>query len=136
MPSDPVRRTTIEETAYRRSVLQESSGLVSALRQALGAGMVARLAGVTETRAVHEWADGRRSIRSHAVEARLRLAFQALTMVSLAFSDDVAARWFEQACPALAYRTPENALVNFPAEDNGPALLLAASDFVDHLEAA
>ncbi len=55
--------TTIEMTqlsAYNESIRHDVPGLVDELRRTLGAKLVAYIAGVTETRAVREWAEGTR----------------------------------------------------------------------------
>lgn len=44
-----------EVAVYRESVLEELAPLVNTLRHTLGVGIVARVAGVTETRAVHQY---------------------------------------------------------------------------------
>ena len=59
--------------AYRESINLEVAPLVAELRDMLGAKVVAYLAGVGETRAVRQWADGSRKMPAET-EARLRLA--------------------------------------------------------------
>jgi hypothetical protein len=123
--------TDTEVAVYRQSVLEDLAPMVNALRQTLGVGAVAKVAGVRETRAVHQWADGERSVRSRTVEAKLRLAFQAVTLLTHEYSPDVAARWFEHPCPQLGYRSPSGVLATSGPEDAGPSLISAARRFVD-----
>jgi hypothetical protein len=99
-------------------------------RKKTGVGTVAKVAGVRETRAVHQWADGERAVRSRTVEAKLRLAFQAVTLLASKYSPDVAARWFEHPCPQLGYRSPSVVLASCGPEDAGPSLISAARGFV------
>lgn len=115
---------------YRQSVLEELASLVNVLRHTLGVGIVARVAGVTETRAVHQWAEGQRAVRSRSVEAKLRLAYQAATLLTQEYSPEVAARWFEHPCPLLDYRSPGSALASSPPEIVGPGFMSAAREFI------
>ncbi len=131
--SDTARLDTsveVEVAAWKKSLLEDLAPLVKRLRQTLGVGIVARVAGITETRAVHQWADGQRAIRSREVEARLRLAYQAVTLVSREYSPEVAARWFEYPCPLLDYRSPSSALADSPPEVVGPRFISAARKFI------
>lgn len=123
-----------EVAVYKRSVLEDLASLVDRLRQTLGVGIVARVAGITETRAVHQWADGQRAVRSRTVEARLRLAYQAVTLVSQEYSPEVAARWFEHPCPLLDYRSPGSALAGSPPEVVGPRFMSAAREFIEAVD--
>lgn len=60
--------------AYRYSINLEVPELVCELREALGAKLVAYLAGVGETRAMRQWAEGIRTMPA-TTEERLRLAY-------------------------------------------------------------
>lgn len=122
--------TDSEVAVYRQSLLEDLAPMVDVLRQTLGVGTVAKVAGVRETRAVHQWADGERSVRSRTVEAKLRLAFQAITLLAQEYSPDIAARWFEHPCPQLGYRSPSGVLASSGPEDAGPSLISAARRFV------
>jgi hypothetical protein len=127
--------TDTEVAVYRQSLLAELAPVVDALRQTLGVGTVAKVAGIRETRAVHQWADGERAVRSRTVEAKLRLAFQAVTLLTHEYSPDVAARWFEHPCPQLGYRSPSKVLASSGPEDAGPGFISAARRFVDQAAA-
>ena len=120
----------LETAIYRRSVVEELASLVGILRQTLGAGTVARLAGVRETRAVHQWAEGQRTVRSRTVEAKLRLAYQAVTLLSQEYSPEIAARWLEHPCPILDYQSPGGVLARSAPDIVGPGFMSAAREFV------
>jgi hypothetical protein len=122
--------TDTEVAVYRQSLLEELPPMVDMLRRTLGVGTVAKVAGVRETRAVHQWADGKRLVRSRTVEAKLRLAFQAITLLAQEYSPDIAARWFDHPCPQLGYRSPSGVLASSGPEDAGPSLISAARRFV------
>jgi hypothetical protein len=127
---DTITLTDAEVAVYRRSLLEDLAPMVNVLRQTLGVGTVAKVAGVRETRAVHQWADGERAVRSRTVEAKLRLAFQAVTLLAQEYSPDIAARWFEHPCPQLGYRSPSGVLASAGPEDAGPSFISAARRFV------
>jgi len=120
----------IEVAIYRKSVLEELALLINVLRDTLGVGMVARMAGVTETRAVHQWADGQRAVRSPSVANKLRLAYQATALLTQEHPPEVAARWFEYPCPSLDYRSPSSALASSPPEIVGQGFISAAREFL------
>jgi hypothetical protein len=115
-----------EAEAYRDALLIEPAAAVALLRDVLGAGAVARVAGVSETRAVHDWAEARRAIRSAGVEARLRLAYQAVVLIQRVYPPEVAARWFDTPSPYLGYRSPAAALAGAAPDDVAAAFMAAA----------
>jgi hypothetical protein len=125
-----------EVAVYRQSVLEGFAPLVNLLRQTLGVGIVAKVAGIRETRAVNQWADGQRAVRSRTVEARLRLAYQAVTLLSQEYSPEVAARWFEHPCPLLDYRSPGTALASSSPEVVGQGFMSAAREFLRVVDVA
>src|SRR5680860_661284 len=90
-----------------RTPLPDALGELQAL---LTARLVAYLAGVTETRAVKEWADGSRSIRSPETEARLRLALQIAVMLAERDDARVVQAWFTGLNPQLDDRSPARLL--------------------------
>ena len=81
--------------AYEDSIRLEPEVIVTELRARLGARLVAFLAGVTETRAVHEWASGKRRIRQAEVVNRLRLVYQVVELIGSRDSDAVTQAWFQ-----------------------------------------
>lgn len=107
----------------------EVSELVTELRGALGPGLVAGLAGVSETRPVHQWADGTRGLKSPHTEARLRLAYHLLKLVTERDSDSVARVWFTGLNPELDDASPVRLLRDGDLDEVGPRLLAAARAF-------
>jgi hypothetical protein len=89
-----------ELEAYEAATRANIQILVKELRYALGPRLVALLAGVTETRAVHQWADGKRELRSATTEQRPRLAYQLWKLITTRDSDRVAQAWFSGLNPA------------------------------------
>ena len=103
--------------------------LVAELRDELGATLVAQLAGVQESRAVRQWADGERRIQNPAQERRLRLAHQVAAIVRSDHSPGVAAAWFRGLNPDLEDRSPAKVLREGALDDVGPLVLQAARSF-------
>lgn len=76
------------------------SEVVDALLLALGAKVVAYIAGVSETRTVREWAeDARRP--TPAVEERLRLAHRIVTLIGQSEGVAIVPTWFQGMNPQL-----------------------------------
>ena len=103
--------------------------LVSALRELLGARLVAYLAGVKETRAVRQWAEGERAIRDPQDDLRLRIAYQAALMLTARDSRDSAQAWFQGLNPQLGGRSPARLLRESSPDEAGPDVLAAARSF-------
>ncbi|WP_188538666.1 hypothetical protein [Kocuria dechangensis] len=115
---------------YRESVTLEFSRLAASLRICLGAQLVAYLGGVGETRAVRQWATGRRR-PSQVVEQRLRLAYQVAGVITEATSSPSALQaWFQGANPALGDRSPARMLRDYPVDEVSVVVLAAARAFV------
>ena len=131
MRPEPETSVNVEFCAYHDAVVKDLSILVDSLRRTLGVSVVAKVAGIGETRAVHQWADGQRSVRSRTVEAKLRLAYQAVSLLSRKYSPEVAARWFEQPSPELDYRSPQGMLASATPEEAGSDFMAAARQFTD-----
>lgn len=115
--------------AYDRAVRQAFPVVVKELRELLGAKLVAYVAGVSETRAVHEWADSVRKPRG-AVEDRLRLALRIAGFIADHEDARVAQAWFQGLNPQLDDRSPARLLRDGEVEDVGPQILAAARAFV------
>ena len=103
---------------------------VTQLRELLTPRLVAFLAGVRETRAVHEWADGVRDVRSPIVEDRLRFALQVALL--LADHDDrrVVQAWFQGLNPHLGDQSPARLLREGDLGEVGPSVMAAARAFL------
>lgn len=115
--------------AYDESIRMDTSTVVKELRPLLGARLVAFLAGVKETRAVHEWAEGDREIRSADVAGRLRLAYQVARLITARDRPEVAQAWFQGLNPELGDRSPARILRHGELEDVGPDVLAATRSF-------
>jgi hypothetical protein len=116
-------------TAHSVATRADQAELVRGLRELLGARLVAYIAGVTETRAVRQWADSERRIRDVDVEQRLRLAYQAALMITVRDSREVAQSWFQGLNPQLDDRSPARVLREGSTDVAGPAVLAAARAF-------
>jgi hypothetical protein len=118
-----------ELEAYEAATRADVTVLVKELRGALGPRLVALLAGVTETRAVHQWADGSRELRSATTEQRLRLAYQLWKPITIRDSDRVAQAWFTGLNPKLDDTSPARLIRDGDLDEIGPRLLAAARSF-------
>jgi hypothetical protein len=118
-----------ELLAYEAATRAEVAVIVTELRAALGPRLVALLAGVGETRAVHQWADGTRELKSPSTEARLRLAYQLWKLITLRDSDRVAQAWFTGLNPKLDDVSPSRLIRDGDLDEVGPRLLAAARAF-------
>lgn len=112
------------DRAYRLPI----DRVVTELRDVLGAKLIAYIAGVTETRAVREWADGVRTPRSPVPE-RLRLTLQVVEMLRQRESTAVVAAWVQGLNPRLDDRSPARLLREGDLEEVGPKVLAAARAF-------
>ena len=109
--------------------LQPMDVVVKELRGLLGARLVAYIAGVTETRAVRQWVEGSRDIRSHDTQLRLRTALQVAVLLSRRDNPDVVQAWFQGLNPRLGDRSPARLLREGSVDDEGPLVLAAARAF-------
>lgn len=114
--------------AYRDSVNLEVAPLVAELREMLGARLVAYLAGVGETRAVRQWAEGSRRMPAET-EARLRLAYHVAGIVAESNAHRVVQTWFQGMNPQLEDRSPARLIRDSAPEQSGPDVLAAARAF-------
>jgi hypothetical protein len=106
------------------------SFLVKELTDILGAKLVAYIAGVTETRAVHEWATQGREPKVPNVVPRLRLAFQVARLISQHDTHEVVQAWFQGLNPQLGDRSPARLLRERDISEVGPEIVSAARAFV------
>jgi hypothetical protein len=118
-----------DRAAHHEAVRLPIATIVERLRAILGVGFVSALAGVRETRAVNEWADGRRVIRSRRVEDRLRFVFQVAELLRRQDPDVVVRAWFESLNPLLDYRSPADLLIRSEVQEVGAEILRAAQAF-------
>lgn len=110
--------------AYEDSVTLSVTDVVKRLHDALGAKLVAYLAGVTDPKAVADWAGGIRPPRRGA-EERLRTALHVFRLLEEADSVHVARAWFIGLNPLLDDEAPASALREGRLRD----VLVAARSF-------
>ncbi len=90
------------------------------------------LAESRKLRAVRQWADGERRVQDAVDEQRLRLAYQAATLIAERDSPQVAQVWFQGLNPQLEDRSPARLLREGDLGEVGPAVLTAARAFAAH----
>ncbi len=111
--------------AHEHAMSMSISDVVRELNDLLGATTVASIGGVTETRAVAQWMNGRVPQRPHV----LRFALQIANMITTPDDGEVARAWFHGSNPHLNDATPVMLLRDgSPGEIQGP-LLKAARAF-------
>ena len=115
--------------AFNEATRMSDAELVSALRDLLGAKLVAYLGTVKETRAVRQWADGSRAIANPTDKERLRIAYRAARIISERDSPTVAQAWFQGLNPLLDDTSPARALRDGDLDTEGPRVLGAARQF-------
>jgi hypothetical protein len=106
------------------------STAVKELAELLTPRLVAYLAGIGETRAVHQWAEGTREVKSASVEERLRFALQVALLLAEHDSPKVVQAWFQGLNPHLEDRSPARLLREGELVEVGPAVLGAARAFL------
>lgn len=99
--------------------------VVRELVDLLGAGMVAAIGGVNETRAVTQWMADREPQRPQV----LRLALQLANMIARQSDMAMARAWFQGSNPRLADRSPVMILREAPEEGARMRLVAAARAF-------
>lgn len=87
--------------AYAEAARMSQPELVAALRDLLGAKLVAYLGRVSETRAVRQWAEGTRTIANPEDVERLRIAYRAARLITERDTPAVAQAWFQGLNPVL-----------------------------------
>jgi hypothetical protein len=99
------------------------------LREILGARLTAYVGGVSETRAVRQWADGERA-PGDLVQRRMRVALQAALALKEVDGRGVTQAWFQGLNPQLEDRSPARLLRDGELDEIGPAVLAAARAFL------
>ncbi|MGH3629452.1 MAG: hypothetical protein ACRDWB_13710 [Acidimicrobiales bacterium] len=112
-----------------RHSTQSAEVVVKELRDLLGARLVAYIAGVKETRAVHEWADGAREVGNQDRTRRLRTSLQVALLLRMRDKPDVVQAWFQGLNPQLGDRAPARLLREGDIDVAGPEVLAAARSF-------
>lgn len=115
--------------AHARAVRAPFPQVVAKLRELLGARLVAYLGGVKATRAVADWAEGRRE-PGELDRARLRIALQVADMLAAEYGRDTAQAWFIGMNPELDDHSPARALREGDPAEIGRELVGAARSFL------
>ena len=102
------------------------------LREILGARLVAYIGRVKETRAVREWAEGKRGTGSGATERRLRLAYGIARCIAEADGKETAQAWFQGLNPLLDDVSPARLLREGDLDTVGPLIITAERRFLAH----
>lgn len=112
--------------AYRESVELPLPELVERLRDLVGVKLVAYVANVKNTRPVGEWVSGQRS-PGREDEARLRLAFQAVRLMSDRYRPGTIQSWLMGGNPALDHEAPARFIRDQKAVDAAKDVMTAAN---------
>ena len=115
--------------AHSKAVRASFPEVAAALRELLGARLVAYLGSVRETRAVNQWADGSREPSAEA-QQRLRVALQIALTISASESAQIAQAWFQGLNPQLDDRSPARLLREGDLDEVGPVVITAARAFL------
>jgi len=105
------------------------SEVADELRELLGARLAAYIGGVTETRAVREWAEGART-PGNEIQQRFRVALQLALLLNDSDGREVTQAWFQGLNPQLDDRSPARLLREGTLEETGPQVLAAARAFL------
>ncbi|MBK5222026.1 MAG: hypothetical protein JJE52_03945 [Acidimicrobiia bacterium] len=119
-----------ELRAHERAMRLPFEAAVKELRDLLTPRLVAYIGGVRETRAVHQWADGTRDVKSGEVEDRLRFALQVALLLSEGDAPRVVQAWFQGLNPHLDDRSPARLLRDGDLDEVGSIVLAAARAFL------
>jgi hypothetical protein len=105
------------------------SDVAGELRGLLGARLAAYLGGVSETRAVRQWAEGERA-PGEQTQQRLRVGLQVALMLNQADGPEVTQSWFQGLNPDLEDRSPARLLRDGDLHEAGPTVIAAARAFL------
>jgi hypothetical protein len=128
-PSMTVTQPRPDLDAHRHAMRADIQAVAAEVRDVLGARLGAYVAGVGETRALHEWADGVRVPGAEA-QRRLRLALQIATTIAARDGDATAQAWFQGLNPQLDDRSPARLIREGDLDDVGSQVVVAARAFV------
>ena len=118
-----------ELAAHERAMREPFEAVITELRDLLTPRLVAYLAGVRETRAVHQWAEGTRDVKSADVEDRMRFALQVAMLLHEHDAPRIIQAWFQGLNPHLDDRSPARLLREGELDEVGPLMLAAARAF-------
>ena len=121
----PATRFSSDISAHEHAMSMPIREVVRELVNLLGATTVALIGGVSETRAVAQWMNGREPQRPHV----LRFALQIGGMIATRLDGEVARAWFNGSNPQLDDRVPVTLLRSTPLNEVQGPLLEAARSF-------
>lgn len=119
-----------ELACYDEAMRKPFSAIAAELREILGATLVAYIGHVQETRAVREWAEGRRDPGSAATERRLRLAYGIARCIAETDGRETAQAWFQGLNPLLDDVSPARLLREGDLDVVGPRVITAERRFL------
>lgn len=111
--------------AHAHAMRAPIAEVVAELVDLLGATTVAAIGGVSETRAVNQWVEGREPQRAHA----LRFALQVARMLTATADREIVRAWFQGSNPHLDDAVPAVLLRNRPLNEIQSQLMSAARAF-------
>jgi len=114
--------------AHEESVRFTPAELVVALREIVGARLVAYLGHVSSTRPVGEWAEGSRKPSEETVD-RLRTAYFIAALLREREGAATVQSWFKGMNPELDDQAPARLLREQPLNVVGPEVIAAARSF-------
>src|SRR5215210_3699718 len=110
--------------AHQRAMRAPFSEVADELRELLGARLAAYIGGVTETRAVREWAEGART-PGNEIQQRFRVTLQLALLLNDSDGREVTQAWFQGLNPQLDDRSPARLLREGTVDETGPQVLAA-----------
>jgi hypothetical protein len=127
----PAKEPRSDLAAYRHAIRLALPKVVEELVGLLGPKLVAYIAGVGETRAVNEWANGERAPRA-PLSNRLRMALRLALMISSieGRNTPLLQAWFLGLNPELDDRSPARMLREGDLDEIGPVVVGAARTFM------
>ena len=125
----PAIRPRPDFAAHQHAVRAPFPEVARELRELLGARLTAYIGGVSETRAVRQWAENDRQ-PGEIVQRRLRVALQVALMLNESDGRVVTHSWFQGLNPQLEDRSPATLLRDGDIDEAGPAVLGAARAFL------
>ncbi len=115
--------------AHQKVVRMKATEVAQLSFELLGGRLAAYVAGVSETRAVRQWAEGDREMRPDS-EARLREALTVAITLATTDSTGIVQAWFQGLNPQLDDRSPAWLLREGNIGTVGPEVRQAARAFV------
>lgn len=124
--------STIEEykkQAFDSSIRESFESIVEELRTKIGTKLVAYIVGVNETRAVREWAEGKR-VPSSDTQDKIRFLFRIVNELERSEGLSIVSPWLQGMNPHLDDRSPARVLREGDFEQEATKILFAAEAFM------